>query len=240
MSLAARSNGAYVESEPGSAVVNERPSSATPTRVLLVDDDNAVRNALRRVLEHRGYSVSPCSSAREALQRLAGGGFDAMVSDVLMPGMSGLKLLRAVREHDLDLPVILVTGNPDVLTATQALEYGAFQYLIKPVASERLDQVIGRAATAGRMARLARGYVEDQESATFRVADRAGISARVERALGSLWLAYQPIFHAGQHSVFAYEALMRSAEPELPDPVSVLKAAEHVDRLQELGGGVRR
>lgn len=153
MSLAERNNGAFVEPGAGAILANERLGVASPVRVLLVDDDDAVRKALRRVLEHRGHSVVACSSGREALQWLAIGGFDALVSDMLMPGMNGLALLRAVREHDLDLPVILVTGNPDMLTATQAVEFGAFQYLTKPVTSERLDQVVRRAATAGRMAR---------------------------------------------------------------------------------------
>jgi EAL domain-containing protein (putative c-di-GMP-specific phosphodiesterase class I) len=162
-----------------------------------------------------------------------------MVSDVRMPGMSGLKLLRAVREHDLDLPVILVTGNPDLASATEAVEYGAFQYLIKPVESERLDQVLERAATVGRMARVKREYVEEYGSATFRVGDRAGISAMLERALGTVSVAYQPIFNALDQTLFAYEALMRSNEAELPDPQSVLKAAERVDRLQELGSTMR-
>lgn len=210
------------------------------TKVLLVDDDAAVRNALRRVLERRGYQVFACSSGVEALEHLSSGGFDAMVSDVRMPGMSGLKLLRAVREHDLDLPVILVTGNPDLASATEAVEYGAFQYLIKPVESDRLDEVVDRAAAIGRMARVKREYVEEYGSSTFRVGDRAGISATLERALGSLWVAYQPIVRAEDGGPFAHEALMRSEEPELPNPQAVLKAAERVDRLRDLGGTMRR
>jgi EAL domain-containing protein (putative c-di-GMP-specific phosphodiesterase class I)/CheY-like chemotaxis protein len=210
------------------------------TKVLLVDDDAAVRNALRRVLEHRGYQVFACSSGGEALEHLAVGGYDAMVSDVRMPGMSGLKLLRAVREHDLDLPVILVTGNPDLASATEAVEYGAFQYLIKPVESDRLDEAVDRAAAVGRMARVKREYVEEYGSSTFRVGDRAGISATLERALGSLWVAYQPIVHAQSGSLFAHEALMRSDAPELPNPQAVLRAAERVDRLRDLGGTMRR
>jgi len=210
------------------------------TKVLLVDDDAAVRNALRRVLEHRGYRVFPCSSGGEALEQLANGGFDAMVSDVRMPGMSGLKLLRAVREHDLDLPVILVTGNPDLASATEAVEYGAFQYLIKPVQSDRLDEAVDRAAAVGRMARVKREYVEEYGSSTFRVGDRAGISATLDRAFGTLWVAYQPIVHARDGELFAYEALMRSDEPDLPNPQAVLKAAERVDRLHHLGETMRR
>jgi len=210
------------------------------TRVLLVDDDDAVRNVLRRVLEHRGYRVVPCASGSEALEHLAAGSYDAMVSDVRMPGMSGLKLLRAVREHDLDLPVILVTGNPDLSSATEAVEYGAFQYLIKPIESDRLDQAVDRAAAVGRMARVKREYVEEYGSSTFRLGDRAGISATLERALGSLSVAYQPIVHAESGAAFAYEALMRSEEPDLPNPLAILKAAERVGRLRDLGDTVRR
>jgi CheY-like chemotaxis protein len=214
-------------------------AGATKTKVLLVDDDDAVRNAFRRVLESRGYTVFACRSGTEALERLAAGDYDAMVSDVRMPGMSGLKLLRAVREHDLDLPVILVTGNPDLGSATEAVEYGAFQYLIKPVENERLGQAIERAAIVGRMARVKREYVEEFGSGTFRVGDRAGISTVFERALGSLWLAYQPIVHASDFSLFAHEALMRSDEPDLPHPGAVLKAAERLDRVSNVGETVR-
>ncbi len=215
-------------------------SKAAKTKVLLVDDDDAVRNAFRRVLESRGYQVFACRSGSEALQRLAAGGFDAMVSDVRMPGMSGLTLLRAVREHDLDLPVILVTGNPDLGSATEAVEYGAFQYLIKPIENACLAQAVERAATAGRMARVKREYVEEFGSATFRVGDRAGISAVFERALSSLWVAYQPIVSALDFSLFAHEVLMRSDEPDLPHPNSVLKAGERLDRVSQIGDAVRR
>src|SRR6188768_517638 len=231
----------------GEQASGSRPSTAVDVhklhseiRVLLVDDDTAVRNALRRVLERRGYRVFACGSGNEALEHLAAGGYDAMVSDVRMPGMSGLKLLRAVREHDLDLPVILVTGNPDLASATEAVEYGAFQYLIKPVESDRLDQAVDRAAAIGRMARVKREYVEEYGSSTFRVGDRAGISATLERALRSLWVAYQPIVHAKDGAPFAHEALMRSDEPDLPNPLAVLKAAERVDRLRDVGGTMRR
>ena len=223
-----------------SGVDARKLSSATETKVLLVDDDDAVRNALRRVLEHRGYQVFACSSGGEALEQLAHGGFDAMVSDVRMPGMSGLKLLKAVREHDLDLPVILVTGNPDLASATEAVEYGAFQYLIKPIETDRLDEAVDRAAAVGRMARVKREYVEEYGSSTFRVGDRAGISATLERALASLWVAHQPIVRASNLSLFAYEVLMRSEEPDLPNPQAVLKAAERVERLNDLGATVRR
>jgi EAL domain-containing protein (putative c-di-GMP-specific phosphodiesterase class I) len=90
------------------------------------------------------------------------------------------------------------------------------------------------------MARVKREYVEEYGSSTFRVGDRAGITATLERALRSLWVAYQPIVYAHNGAPFAYEALMRSNEPDLPNPQAVLKAAERVDRLRDLGGTMRR
>ena len=84
-------------------------------------------------------------------------------SDVQMPGINGMRLLRAVRDQDLDLPVVLITGNPDLETAAAAIEYGAFHYLIKPVETIRLEQTVERAANAGRIARAKREYVEQYE-----------------------------------------------------------------------------
>jgi EAL domain-containing protein (putative c-di-GMP-specific phosphodiesterase class I) len=90
------------------------------------------------------------------------------------------------------------------------------------------------------MARVKREYVEEFGSATFRVGDRAGISAVFERALGSLWVAYQPIVSALDFSLFAHEVLMRSDEPDMPHPSSVLKAGERLDRVNQIGETVRR
>jgi CheY-like chemotaxis protein len=187
-----------------------RGAVAAKTKVLLVDDDDAVRNALRRVLESRGYQVRACRSGAEALGSIDGGEFDALVSDVRMPGMSGLALLRAVRDHDLDLPVILMSGSPDFESAAQAAQLGAFQYLIKPIESERLGQVIELAANAGRLARVQRAYVEGLESGTFRVGQRAGTGGIVVRALGPQQVACQPIVTAGEHALFAHELALKS------------------------------
>jgi EAL domain-containing protein (putative c-di-GMP-specific phosphodiesterase class I)/CheY-like chemotaxis protein len=191
------------------------------------------------VLQKSGHYVVACNSGREALSILTTEAFDVMVSDVHMPGLSGLKLLRAVREHDLDLPVVLVTGNPDVQTATDAVEYGAFRYLIKPVPGEALVAVVGRAANIGQLARKKREYVEEFGSAQFRVGDRAGVDAVLDRALSSLWMAYQPIVRAVDSSVFAYEALLRAEEPMLPHPGAMLEAAERSGRLHDIGRAVR-
>jgi EAL domain-containing protein (putative c-di-GMP-specific phosphodiesterase class I)/CheY-like chemotaxis protein len=214
-------------------------SVAEKAQVLVVDDDSSVLGAMRRVLEKSGYHVVACDSGNDALAALAKQSFDVMVTDIQMPGISGLKLLRAVRDHDLDLPVILLTGDPDLQTATEAVEYGAFRYLIKPMPTDELRAVVGRAATIGQMARSKREYLEEVGSGRFKVGDRAGVDAVLDRALSSLWMAYQPIVHARDSLLFAYEALMRTEEPMLPHPGAVLEAAERSGRLADVGRAVR-
>ncbi len=214
-------------------------SRVLQTRILLVDDDPAVLRVTAWRLERMGHLVVACASGSTALKALGKQVFDVMLSDIQMPGISGLKLLRAVREHDLDLPVVLVTGNPDVTSAAEAVEYGAFRYLIKPVPFEELRAVVERAAGIGQLARSKREYVDAFGSANFRVGDRAGVDATLDRALRSLSIAYQPIVRATDSSVFAFEALMRVEEPLLPHPGAVLGAAERAGRLHDVGRAVR-
>jgi EAL domain-containing protein (putative c-di-GMP-specific phosphodiesterase class I) len=209
------------------------------TSLLVVDDDDAVLKVTRRALERRGYRVVACSSGEEALAQLGQAAFDCMISDVQMPGTNGLRLLRAIRDRDLDIPVILITGNPEVSSAAAAVEYGAYQYLIKPVGNERLAQVVQRAVRTGRMARLKREFVEQCGSGVFLVGDRACVDAALERAFGSLWMAFQPIVSATDDAIFAHEALLRSDEPALPHPGAVLEAATRAHRLFDVGRLVR-
>ncbi len=215
------------------------PRAADQAQILLVDDDREILMVLERALTNAHTQVRTANTGAAALAQLSQHPFDAVVSDIQMPGMSGLKLLRAVREHDLDLPVVLMTGQPDLKGAAAAVEHGAFQYLIKPVALERLRAVVERAVNVGRIARLKRECALEFGSGSFYVGDRAGIEAKFERALQSLWMAYQPIVSAQDSSVFAHEAFLRSEEAVLPHPGAVLKAAERLRRVYDVGRAVR-
>ena len=212
--------------------------TAQGARLLLVDDDPKILVVLTRALANPELEVVVAHTGAEALELLGRQSFDVVVSDIQMPGISGLKLLRAVREYDLDLPIVLMTGQPNIAGATAAVEYGAFQYLIKPVGIDRLRSLVARAISSGRIARLKRRCVEEYGSGTFQVGDRAGIEAKLDRALQSLWMAYQPIVHASGVA-YGFEALLRCEEPHLPHPGAVLKAAERVHRTHDVGRAVR-
>src|SRR5689334_10643296 len=106
--------------------------------VLLVDDDEQVLRMHQRTLERAGYAIRTASNGVQAMEKLSAGGIDAILSDLSMPQMDGITLLRAVREKDLDLPVVLMTGEPRLETAVEAVKLGALRYLIKPVALQSL------------------------------------------------------------------------------------------------------
>src|SRR5262245_38368762 len=100
--------------------------------VFVVDDDSATLAALRHVFTSVGLTTELCVSAREFLERYSAETRGCIVLDVRMPGMSGLELQVELRVRGIDLPVIIMTGYPDVAVAVRALKAGAFDVLEKP------------------------------------------------------------------------------------------------------------
>ncbi len=217
-----------------------RPNHAEPDRVLVVDDEPVLARGFARTLAQAGYEAQTCSDSREALALIESGAFSAIVSDITMPNLNGIELLRAVRRSSHDLPVILVTGDPNIGTAINALDYGAFKYLLKPVTNEQLTRTVRRAVRVYRLATLKRTALATLGTGVGEASDRAGLENSLERALHSLWPAFQPIVAVSDRSVFGYEALLRSDEPSLPHPGAVLDAAERLDQLNRVGRAMRQ
>ena len=209
-------------------------------RVLLVDDDPAVRRDYGRFLRRLGCRVEDAEDGDDALDKLNGAAFDLIISDIGMPRMTGMEFLRAVRQRDLDVPVILITGAPDVRSAVQAVEYGAFHYLPKPVSLDVFERSVQKALRMHELARLKRRALDLLGSEGKQLGDRASLDARFSSALDHLWMAYQPIVDVKRRSVFAYEALLRSKEPSLMTPPDLLDAAERLGRVHDLGRCIRR
>ena len=124
--------------------------SAPLPKVLIIDDEPSVRGMLRRMLPAGEYEMTEAVDGQQALACLRAESFDVVLSDICMPGLSGVELLRQIREIDKDLPVILVTGNPDLVTATEAVALRAFRYMAKPPLREELRDAVQRAANLRR------------------------------------------------------------------------------------------
>lgn len=201
-------------------------------RILLVEDDPDVLAAYSGRLRAAGHHVDTADDGLEALGRLRPGSHDLVVSDIGMPRLGGLGLLRAIRERDLDVAVILMTAAPRLDTALSAVEHGAAQYLVKPVAGPELEAAVIRAAQLGMLARARRRAAVGIDET---------LDARFRRALDGLELAWQPIVRlAPTRGTHAYEALMRTSEASLRSPPDFLDAAERLGRLSELGQAIRR
>jgi len=227
-------------------MAGERPAEAakvevqsSPSEVLVVDDEPITARGYARTLTAAGYKVTVAHDGREAAGIAQKQGFDAIVSDISMPDMDGLALLRAVRERDLDVPMIFMTGSPAIETAIEAIEYGAFRYMLKPVPSEALLAVIERAVRVHKFARVRREAAAVQELEGKQLGDRAGLEARFTSAVEKLWVAAQPIVSWSGRNVFAYETLLRTDEPTLRSPLDFFDAAERLGRAPELGRIIR-
>ncbi|MGZ6880777.1 MAG: response regulator transcription factor [Mycobacteriaceae bacterium] len=107
-------------------------------RILVVDDDRAVRESLRRSLAFNGYTVDMASDGVQALEQIAAQKPDALVLDVMMPRMDGLEVCRRLRSTGVDLPILVLTARDTVSERVSGLDAGADDYLPKPFALEEL------------------------------------------------------------------------------------------------------
>ncbi len=124
-------------------------------RILVVDDEAAIRASLRMILEHAGFRFAEAGSGREGLDAAASERPDVMILDVKMPGMDGLEVLEALRQRGADIPVLVVSGHGDIDTAVRATRLGAFNFIEKPFGEERVLLEIRNALEHQRLRRRA-------------------------------------------------------------------------------------
>jgi two-component system response regulator AtoC len=115
------------------------------TRVLVVDDERKMRRVLQILLEQMGFESVAAETAEEALERFDSEKIDLVLTDLKLPGMSGVDLLARIRTQDTDVPVIVLTAHGTVQTAVAAMKSGAFDYILKPFDIEAIELVIRRA-----------------------------------------------------------------------------------------------
>jgi DNA-binding NtrC family response regulator len=193
------------------------------TRILIVDDDAAARRCLATVLSGEGFVVLAAPDGRTCLERAGRDRPDLVITDLMMPGMSGVELCRELHRRDPDLPVVLATGHSDVRSAVDGLRAGVEDYLLKPL---DLDAVLG--------------CIE-------RVMDRRALKA--EREL--LRQQNEELYRNTLATVQAYEESLAIVSHDLRNPLGILRIeAERLLRLErpeavcgevpEIAEGIRR
>jgi EAL domain-containing protein (putative c-di-GMP-specific phosphodiesterase class I)/CheY-like chemotaxis protein len=214
-------------------------SATSKPRVLVAEDDTALLEVLTTLLTESGYEVLPAASGRDAIAQLRSANVDIVLTDIVMPDANGVDVLRAARERHLETPVILMTGNPSVPTAVEALSLGALSYLVKPVSEATLLGTLSEALGLSRLASVRRQAVAELGGGRL-MADRAGLETAFARARSGMWMAYQPVIWAETGKLFGHEALLRTTDPELTSPTAFLDVAERLDQISELGRLIRQ
>ena len=115
------------------------------SRILIVDDEAVIRDGLKRVLEGESFDVETCSSGYSAIETMQKRDFDLIITDLKMPGMSGIEVLKSVRTLQPHIPVILITGYATVDTAVEAMKNGASDYISKPFVPAVLLEKVNKA-----------------------------------------------------------------------------------------------
>jgi two-component system, NtrC family, nitrogen regulation response regulator NtrX len=122
------------------------------SRILVIDDESAIRDSMRMILEYEGYEFLGASSGQEGLAVIERESPDLVFLDIKMPGLDGLEVLPRIRASDESLPVVMISGHATVSTAVEATKLGAFDFIEKPLASERVLVTIRNALDRSRLA----------------------------------------------------------------------------------------
>ncbi len=158
--------------------------------ILVVDDEEAIREVVSTMLESKGYRCTAVQNGRVAQEHVKKSTPDLVLSDMIMPEMDGIKLLEWMRQYDPEVPVIMVTAIHDISTALEAIRRGAYDYILKPFEKDQLFLGVGRALQHRRLVIENRSYQSNLEQL---VEER---TARLEAALNQLEQSYDDTLEA--------------------------------------------
>src|SRR5215510_6258961 len=171
-----------------------------PAKILVVDDEKSILLLLKEALTQWGYQVTTAASAVEGLELLKNGLYDAIISDIRMPDMTGLDLLREIRKQDETIEVVMMTGYPTIASAVQALKEGAYDYLSKPLILDELRHLMARMMER----RFLRGEVTTlrarlgEELAVSELVGSSQSMAKVKDIIGKVAVTDSPVLIEGE------------------------------------------
>ncbi len=151
--------------------------------ILVVDDEEAIREVVSTMLESKGYHCTAVSNGRAAQDQVKRVTPDLVLSDMIMPEMDGIKLLDWLRQYDPEVPVIMVTAIHDISTALEAIRRGAYDYILKPFEKDQLFLGVGRALQHRRLVMENRTYQRNLEQLVEeRTAQLTATNAELEQS----------------------------------------------------------
>jgi DNA-binding NtrC family response regulator len=171
-----------------------------PAKILVVDDERSILVLLKEALGQWGYQVTTAASAAEALGMLKSELFDALITDIRMPDMSGLELLREVKKQDESIEVVMMTGYPTIASAVQALKEGAYDYLSKPLILDELRHLMSRMMER----KFLRGEIHTlrarlgEELTVNELIGTSGPMERVKEIIGKVAVTDSPVLIEGE------------------------------------------
>ncbi len=151
-------------------------------KVLVIDDEEAIRKSLRMVLEYEGYDYAEAASGPAGIQALERETPDAVLLDIKMPGMDGLEALQKARAQDPHTPILMISGHGDVPTAVEAIQRGAYDFLEKPLESDRVLTAIRNAIERKRL-REENQRLRGAADARTRIIGRSAALREIEKAV---------------------------------------------------------
>ena len=116
-------------------------------KILLVDDDEGIRTSFSTLLIKKGYNIDAKSSGMEAINSIKKSKYDILLTDLKMPNMTGIELMKEARKIDPDLGIIIMTGYGEIASYLEAMDLGAVEYLNKPVNTGDLEIIIKKLAS---------------------------------------------------------------------------------------------
>jgi response regulator RpfG family c-di-GMP phosphodiesterase len=186
---------------------NTDSGGPNPAKILIVDDEEIIRQVFSELLQQTGFDVDTAEDAKTAQALLDTHLYDVVVSDIIMPGMSGIELLKLQKEAAPDVPFVLVTGQPNLDSASEAIRTGsAVDYLIKPVSGPELYKTIARAVEIKRVRDENRRLELDNQRY------QNHLEELVEKKSAALIKAYKEVSRAYDFSLEALVAMLDARE----------------------------